>query len=45
MTTHAHLDADLRWIDIDSDVYLNGSKIGEVEIDPIAVQAAYVMKF
>ena len=30
----------LRWIDIDSDVYLNGSKIGEVEIDPIAVQAA-----
>lgn len=35
----------LRWIDIDSDVYLNGSKIGEVEIDPIAVQAAYVMKF
>lgn len=35
----------LRWIDIDSDVYLNGSKIGEIEIDPIAVQAAYVMKF
>lgn len=35
----------LRWIDSDSDVYLNGSKIGEVEIDPIAVQAAYVMKF
>ena len=35
----------LRWIDIDSDVNLNGSKIGEVEIDPIAVQAAYVMKF
>lgn len=30
----------LRWIDIDSDVYLKGSKIGEVEIDPIAVQAA-----
>ena len=39
------LRATVRWIDIDSDVYLNGSKIGEVEIDPIALQAAYVMKF
>ncbi|WP_112874756.1 OmpW/AlkL family protein [Paracoccus endophyticus] len=37
--------ATVRWIDIDSDAYLNGDKIGEVEIDPIAVQAAYVMKF
>lgn len=35
----------LRYIDIDSDVSLDGTKIGEVEIDPVAVQAAYVMKF
>ena len=39
------LRADLRWIDIDADVKLNGEKIGEVEIDPFAVQAAYVFKF
>lgn len=37
--------ATVRYIDIDSDVYLNGAKIGEVNIDPVAVQAAYVMKF
>ena len=37
--------ATVRWIDIDADVKLNGTKIGEVEIDPFAVQAAYVFKF
>lgn len=37
--------ATVRWIDIDSDVYLNGAKIGTANIDPFAVQAAYVMKF
>lgn len=37
--------ATVRWIDIDSDVYLDGAKIGEVEIDPLVLQAAYVMKF
>ena len=37
--------ATVRWIDIDADVKLNGEKIGEVEIDPFAVQAAYVFKF
>lgn len=37
--------ADLRWIDIDSDVKLNGDKIGEVNIDPLVVGASYVMKF
>ena len=35
----------VRWIDIDSDVHLDGTKIGTAEIDPIALQAAYVMKF
>lgn len=39
------LRATVRWIDLDSDVYLDGAKIGQVEIDPVAIQAAYVMKF
>lgn len=39
------LRANLRWIDIDSDVYVNGTKVGTVNIDPWVVNAAYVMKF
>lgn len=41
----AALRADLRYIDIDSDVYLNGSKIGTVNIDPVVAGVSYVMKF
>lgn len=37
--------ADLRWIDIDSNVELNGTRIGKVEIDPLVVGISYVMKF
>jgi len=37
--------ADLRWIDINSDVELNGENIGKVEIDPVVVGVSYVMKF
>ena len=36
---------DARWIDIDTDVTLDGTKIGTVNIDPIVYGAAYVMKF
>lgn len=36
---------DARWIDIDSDVSLDGAKLGTVAIDPIVYGAAYVMKF
>lgn len=36
---------DLRWIDINSDVELNGEKIGEVQIDPIVLGVSYVRKF
>lgn len=36
---------DARWIDIDTDVTLDGAKIGTVNIDPIVYGAAYVMKF
>lgn len=39
------LRTELRWIDLDSDVTLNGAPIGEVEIDPIVVGVSYVMKF
>jgi outer membrane protein len=36
---------DARWIDIDTDVKLDGAGIGTVNIDPIVYGAAYVMKF
>ncbi|MDW4548197.1 OmpW family outer membrane protein [Defluviimonas sp. D31] len=36
---------ELRWIDIDSDVSLNGTPIGTAEIDPLVVGVSYVMKF
>lgn len=36
---------DARWIDIDTEVKLDGQKIGTVNIDPIVYGAAYVMKF
>jgi outer membrane protein len=36
---------DARWIDINSDVKLNGEKIGKAEIDPLVYGLAYVIKF
>ncbi|MGO4263524.1 OmpW/AlkL family protein [Lysobacter sp. TAB13] len=36
---------DARWIDINSDVKLNGQKIGKAEIDPLVYGLAYVIKF
>lgn len=36
---------DARWIDIDTDVSLNGADIGTVNIDPLVYGAAYVFKF
>ena len=39
------LRADLRWIDIDADVELNGADIGQVEVDPLVTGISYVMKF
>lgn len=41
----AAIRADLRWIDIDSDVTLNGTDIGKVEVDPVVVGVSYVIKF
>ena len=37
--------ADIRWIDINSDVELNGVDIGEVEIDPTVLGVSYIRKF
>lgn len=39
------LRADVRWMDIDSDVKVNGTKIGTVNIDPIIFGVAYVHQF
>ncbi|MGO1071944.1 OmpW/AlkL family protein [Lysobacter sp. CA199] len=36
---------DARWIDIASDVKLNGTKIGKAQIDPLVYGLAYVMRF
>jgi outer membrane protein len=36
---------DARWIDIDSDAKLNGTKLGTVNIDPLVYGAAYVFQF
>ena len=36
---------DVRWMDIDSDVKLDGAKLGTAEIDPLVYGAAYVLRF
>jgi len=36
---------DVRWMDIDSDVSLDGVKLGSAKIDPLVYGAAYVMHF
>lgn len=41
----AALRVDLRWMDIDSKVKLDGQKLGTVEIDPLAYGVSYVVKF
>lgn len=37
--------ADVRWVDIDTKVKLDGSKIGTVNVDPLTYGLAYVFKF
>ena len=34
-----------RWIDIDSDVSLNGAPIGTAEIDPVVISFSYVRRY
>ncbi len=55
LAAHAGLDfkvadkssirVDLRWIDIDSKVKLDGEKLGTVNIDPLVYGVAYVHRF
>lgn len=45
ITERSALRADIRWMDIDSEVKLNGTTIGEVEIDPVVLGVAFVRKF
>ncbi|WP_138471422.1 OmpW family protein [Poseidonocella sp. HB161398] len=37
--------ADVRWMDIDSDVEVNGEDVGEAEIDPWIFGVSYIHKF
>ena len=39
------LRIDARWIDINSDVKVNGIKVGKAEIDPLAYGIGYVHTF
>jgi outer membrane protein len=55
LAAHAGLDfrvgekgairVDVRWIDIDSRVRVDGTNLGTANIDPLVYGAAYVMKF
>ena len=45
VTDRSAIRFDLRWIDIDSDVKLDGVKIGTANIDPLVYGAAYVIRF
>lgn len=36
---------NVRWMDIDTDTYLNGAYIGTAEIDPVVVGVSYVHRF
>lgn len=43
--TRGAIRVDVRWIDIDSDVAVDGTRLGTANIDPMVYGAAYVMKF
>ena len=43
--TNKFLRLDARWIDIDTDVKVNGASVGTVNIDPMVYGAAFVWKF
>ncbi len=45
VTENGAIRLNVRWFDIDSDVKLNGTKIGEAEIDPWLVGVSYVHRF
>ncbi|MCB1640105.1 MAG: OmpW family protein, partial [Xanthomonadales bacterium] len=39
------LGADIRWIDLNTDVTLDGADIGEAEVDPLAYGAYLLYRF
>jgi outer membrane protein len=43
--TNKWLRVDARWIDIDTDVKVDGTDVGTVNIDPMVYGAAFVWKF
>ncbi|MBA3929265.1 outer membrane protein [Pseudoxanthomonas japonensis] len=45
LSERGSLRVDARWADINTDVSVNGIKVGEAEIDPLVYGLAYVMKF
>ncbi|MFX0541345.1 OmpW/AlkL family protein [Roseovarius sp. S4756] len=45
VSEHGSLRLDMRYMDIGTDVKVNGTKIGKVDIDPWVVGAAYVYRF
>ncbi|KAF1711364.1 hypothetical protein CSC70_05495 [Pseudoxanthomonas kalamensis DSM 18571] len=45
LSDRSALRVDARWADIDTDVEVNGIKVGTAEIDPIVYGMAWVMKF
>ena len=45
ISDRAAIRADLRWIDINSDVELDGADIGEVEVDPTVIGLSYIRRF
>lgn len=45
LTERSAIRVDARWIDIDTDVRLDGADLGTVQIDPLVYGVAYVIKF
>lgn len=45
LTDRGSLRLDVRWIDIDADVSVDGKAMGKAEIDPVVFGAAYVIRF
>lgn len=45
ITERSAIRVDARWIDIDTDVKLDGQNVGTVAIDPLVYGAAYVVEF
>lgn len=45
ISDNSQIRVDARWMDIDTEVSLDGAKLGTAQIDPLVYGAAYVMTF